>query len=259
MRIGLKPFILFLLLSACATKPTDPEALKAYQEANDPLEPMNRVTYSFNDKLDQYVFQPFDKAYRWIFPEVVRTGIHNFSVNLNQPCYFVNSLLQGNVKDSTQILGRFFTNSTLGIGGLFDVATELGIEAHKTDFGETLYTWGVKESGPYLVLPVLGPSTVRDTTGIVADLFIDPVDWTLPKSEKHLLLYRYAIWSIDRIDATADLLQNMKQSSVDPYATLRTMYQQNRKKVLEKDSANNSDTTVQATANYDFDFEEDEE
>ena len=257
MKNKLRLFAFCFLLSACATKPTDPEALKAYQEANDPFEPMNRATYAFNDKLDQYVFQPLDKAYRWIFPEAVRTSIHNFSVNLNQPCYFVNSLLQGDFKNSSQILGRFFTNTTLGIGGLFDVATDLGIEAPKTDFGQTLYTWGVKESGPYLVLPVLGPSNVRDTTGIVADLFIDPIDWTLPKSEKHLLLYRYVIWGIDRIDATSDFLQNMKQSSVDPYATLRTVYQQNRKKVLEKDSENNSDAT-QTTANYDFDFEEEE-
>ena len=256
MKIQHKLFTLsFLILTACATKPTDPDALSAYQQANDPLEPMNRVSFAFNDNLNQFVFRPFDKVYRWIFPEPVRTGVHNFSTNLSQPCYLVNALLQGDFKDGAQIFGRFFTNSTLGIGGLFDVATDLGIEAPKKDFGQTLYTWGVKESGPYLVLPVLGPSNVRDATGTVADFFIDPVDWSLPKAEKHLLLYRYAIMGVDKIDSTSDLLWNLKQSSVDPYAALRTMYQQNRKKVLEEDTENTSDTTP-APADYDFDFEE---
>ena len=257
MKIKHKIFALsFLLFTACATRPTDPDALSAYQQANDPLEPMNRVSFAFNDNLNRFVFRPFDKFYRWALPEAVRTGIHNFSMNLNQPCYFVNALLQGDIDGSAQILGRFFTNTTLGIGGVFDVATDLGIGAPRKDFGQTLYTWGVKESGPYLVLPVLGPSNVRDTTGIVADLFIDPVDWTLPKSEKHLLLYRYAIWSIDRIDSTSDLLWNLDQSSVDPYAALRTMYQQNRKKILEGDSQKDSGTDTSVPADYDFDFEE---
>ena len=112
----------FLLL-ACAIPPTESESLNQYKEANDPLEPYNRVMTNFNFKVNRYVYRPFDKGYRFIVPEPVRKGITNASENLSQPYYLVNAILQGDFESSAQIFGRFFTNSTLGIAGLFDVAT----------------------------------------------------------------------------------------------------------------------------------------
>ncbi len=241
-----------LLLNACATVPTDPIAREEYEQRNDPLEPMNRQISSFNSVVNKYIYRPFSHIYRQATPEFVRTGVSNFSTNLRQPVVFVNALLQGDFESGAQTFGRFFTNTTLGIGGLFDVASKFDIEAPQKDFGQTLYKWGFKQEGPYLVIPFLGPSNVRDTTGMVAGFFIDPVDWVLPKAEKGLLWWRYGIQAVSDINKSTDLLYNLEQSSVDPYATMRTMYRQNRRKFL-------SQSNEEAQENYDFDFPDFEE
>ena len=248
--------LLFLLmacvLTGCMTpKPTDPEALKAYEELNDPLEPYNRAATDFNFFLNTYLFRPFDKIYRFILPEPVRTGISNFADNLKQHYIFVNALLQGDFDDSAQTFGRFFTNTTLGIGGLFDVATYFEIKAPKKDFGQTLYKWGVTNDGPYLVLPVIGPSNARDTIGMGIGFFIDPLDWALPKAKDHLLWYRYGIQLVDSADKATDLLWNIEQTSIDPYVTLRTYYRQNRNKFLRGEEA--------AKESYNFSFDDDDD
>lgn len=242
----------FLLLSACATVPTDPIAREEYEQRNDPLEPMNRKISSFNMVVNKYIYRPFSHIYRQITPEFVRTGVTNFSTNLRQPVIFVNAILQGDFEGGAQTFGRFFTNTTLGIGGLFDVATKFDIEAPQKDFGQTLYKWGLKQEGPYLVIPFLGPSNVRDTTGMVAGFFIDPVDWALPKAEDGLLWWRYGIQAVSDVNKSTDLIYNLEQSSVDPYATMRTMYRQNRRQFLSGDDES-------AKENYDFDFPDFEE
>lgn len=243
---------ILLSLTACMTPmPTDPEALKQYHEANDPFEPYNRGATTFNMWVNEYIFTPFSKAYRFILPKPVRTGVANFSDNLKQPYIFVNSILQGDFESGAQSFGRFFTNTTIGIGGLFDPATALEIQAPRKDFGQTLYTWGIKKDGPYLVLPFFGPSNMRDAFGMGIGFFIDPIDWTLPKAEKGLLWYRYGIQWIVAADSATDLLTNVEQSSVDPYTTLRTMYRQNRSKFLRGDAV--------AQESYDFSFDDDEE
>ncbi len=242
----------FFLLSACATVPSDPIAREEYEQRNDPLEPINREISSFNTLVNKYFYRPFSHIYRQITPEFFRTAVTNFSVNLRQPVVFVNSFLQGDFESCAQTFGRFFTNTTLGIGGLFDIATKFEIKAPQKDFGQTLYEWGLKQEGPYLVIPFLGPSNLRDATGMVIGFFIDPVDWVLPKAEKGLLWWRYGIQAVSDINKSTDLLYNLEQSSVDPYATMRTMYRQNRRQFLSEDEQS-------AQENYDFDFPDFEE
>lgn len=245
---------ILLGLSGCATPPTDSDALKQYQEANDPFEPYNRAMTDFNFKVNRYVYRPFDKGYRFIVPEAIRNGISNASDNLSQPYYLVNAVLQGEFEDAAQIFGRFFTNSTLGVAGLFDVATMLEIESPKKDFGETLYRWGWNNSMPYFVWPFLGPSDIRETVGSVAGFFLDPIDYVLPNAEEdNLLIIRYTVKGIVTIDSLSGLLEDVEKTSVDPYVALRTMYRQNRAKFL---NANDIDAQTQSY-DFDFDFEED--
>ena len=243
-------------LIGCATPPTDPQALEQYRQTNDPLEPYNRSMTEFNFKVNRYVYRPIDKAYRAVLPQPARDCISNASNNLSQPYYFVNALLQGDFDDSAQIFGRFFTNTTLGLGGLFDVASMLEIEAPVKDFGQTLYRWGWNNSMPYFVWPFLGPSDIRETTGAVIGFFLDPIDYALPKAERdHLLIYSYAVKGMVTIDSMSSLLENVEQNSIDPYVALRTMYRQNRLKFL------NAGNVEAQTENYniDFDFDDDEE
>ena len=136
--------------------------------ANDPLEPVNRAVFKFNDGLDRVLLQPVAKGYRSALPQPVRHGVGNFFGNLGEPLIAFNNLLQGKFDQSMTEVARFGTNSVFGIFGLIDVATSLGIEKHNEDFGQTLGRWGVG-GGPYLVLPVLGPSTLRDGVALMVD------------------------------------------------------------------------------------------
>lgn len=245
---------LSLMLASCATPPEDAQALQIYQQTNDPLEPYNRFMTDFNFKVNRYVYKPFSRAYRAVLPEPVRTGLSQVSTNLSQPYYMVNGILQGDLDSAAQSFGRFFTNSTLGIAGLFDVATMLGIESPKKDFGQTLYRWGWNQSMPYFVWPFLGPSDIRETTGSIIGFFINPIDYALPRAEMdHLLLYRYLLQGVVTIDSSTGLLENAEKNSLDPYVMLRTMYRQNRAKFL-----NEGDIDAQTDA-YNFDFEDEED
>ena len=260
MTIGKKLYYLLfcflgcLLLSACATPPTDPVALKQYEANHDPLEPYNRVVSDFNFKVNRYVYRPFDKAYRFVVPQSARECISNASSNITQPYYFVNALLQGEFEESAQIFGRFFTNTTIGVLGFFDVASMLGIEDTRKDFGETLYKWGWKEPTPYFVIPFLGPSDIRDTVGHTVGFFLDPVDYAFPRPERrYVIIFRYVVKGVVAIDDLSELLENIEKNSVDPYVALRTMYRQNRAKFL------NSDDIEAQTENYNIDFDYDDE
>lgn len=235
-----------ILLSSCASTPS------GIDEVNDPFESFNRKTMQFNLAADKYVIRPFVVGYRKITPVFIQDGISSMSHTWKQPVTAVNAVLQGDLNAFAQSTGRFFTNLTLGIFGFFDVASKVDIEAPEKDFGQTLYTWGIKDAGPYIVLPILGPSNVRDTTGRIADFFIDPVDWTLPKSEDPLLLARYAIQAVDTADASSDLLQDIQKTSIDSYTTMRSMYNQNRQKFLTDGDE------IPTAPDYDFAFEDDE-
>lgn len=219
-------------ISACAT--TQPgsgaEAPPAGAEegqnnARDPLEGFNRAMYSFNDKFDRYLLKPVAKGYRAITPQPVRRGISNFFSNLHDPGIMLNNLLQGKPKQAGSDLGRFLVNSTLGIAGLFDVASKMGMEKHNEDFGQTLGKWGVGE-GPYLVLPFLGSSSVRDGAAL-------PVDWeTYPPNHMEETSTRDKMLVVEVVDKRAQYLEAGdildQAAGQDPYIFVREAYRQRR-------------------------------
>lgn len=223
--------LLSLLLAACATVPPadDAEARAAYAEVNDPLEPLNRVTFGFNRALGKVILEPAAKVYRAVLPEPVRDGLHNALHNLGSPVILANDLLQGEGKRAGNTFLRFLVNSTLGIAGLFDVAKSFGMEGHDEDFGQTLAVWGAGE-GPYLVLPVFGPSSPRDGIGMGADLVMDPFFWIIRSSDEPYLNYvRAGVEGIDLLERNLDELEELERSSIDFYAAMRTRYRENRR------------------------------
>jgi phospholipid-binding lipoprotein MlaA len=224
-----------LMLAACATtgqRAGDAGPSNGSEQAadtNDPLEPFNRAMYSFNDTLDRYVMNPVAKGYRAVLPSPVRKGVSNFFSNLREPAVMINSALQGKFSQAASDLGRFMINTTFGIYGLFDVATAIGIERHNEDFGQTLGTWGVGE-GPYLVLPILGPSNIRDGVGLYADNELYP--------PKHLdsSSTRTKLYILEGIDIRARLLDAGdildQAAGEDPYVFVREAYRQRRRSLI---------------------------
>jgi len=222
--VGFLPF-----LTACATKPTDPDDLAAYNEANDPVEPANREIYKFNDGLQSYVLRPLAIGYRDVAPQkLVRDPIHRFLLNLDSPVIFANDVLEGKPRRASATFWRFVVNSTVGLGGLFDVAAKAGVNYHDSDFGETLAVWGVPD-GPFLELPVFGPSNPRDGIGVGVDVALDPITWIPNGHGVNAARWgRYGITAVDTYERSMDELDVIKKTSLDPYATIRSLYRQNR-------------------------------
>lgn len=245
--------LIFIMLSACVSRPSDPDSALIYDQNNDPLEPMNRTIYGFNQMTDEFVLTPMVKGYRAVVPDFARTGLDNFFTNLKQPIYFANALLQADFKAAGSIAGRFSVNSLIGFFGFVDTASKMDIPIVKKDFGGTLAVWGVKDSGPYLVLPLLGPSNLRDATGIGVDAIGNPVSWALYGEPTVAYAQAGANAFISR-DNAQELLDTIQKSSTDSYATMRSMYQQNRQKEIKE---LRGETII--TPDYDFDFPDDEE
>ena len=221
----MKKIILFsavlLLTAGCASAPPE-----------DPLEPFNRTMFSFNEKLDNVVTKPVAKAYVTVTPVLVRTWIGNFYGNLQDPWIAFNNLLQGKPADALNDFMRFVFNSTLGIGGLLDIATEAGLPKHDEDFGQTLGVWGIKE-GPYMVLPLLGPRTLRDAAALPLDMAAES-PWTLPYGNPivHDEKARYGLSGLKMIDARARLLgveRTLDEGTLDKYRYARDFYLQQRR------------------------------
>lgn len=218
----LRPILLALLcaglLPACATLPP------GERDPRDPWERFNRSTYRFNDALDRGVARPVAKAYTKVTPAPVRTGVSNFFRNLNSATVIVNNLLQLKPKAFVTETARLVVNTTLGIGGLFDPASQMGLPAGDEDFGQTLGRWGVN-SGPYLVLPFLGPSSARDTVGLVGDQFTDPKYYLVNDIWVNAGL---TVGSL--IDTRASLLgtDEVLQEAFDPYVFMRNAFLQRR-------------------------------
>jgi phospholipid-binding lipoprotein MlaA len=206
-----------LSMAGCATVPSG----KA--DPRDPFERFNRSSFAFNDALDRAVAKPVAKAYKKVTPRVVRTGVSNFVSNLGTLTTVANDVLQGKVRQAGHDSGRFLLNSTLGLAGLFDPASAAGIERGDEDFGQTLGKWGVK-SGPYLMLPFLGPSTVRDVLGRLPDQYTYPVNYLEDDST------RYLIRGVEFLDLRAGLLDLDAQleRSYDKYAFVRNAWLQRR-------------------------------
>lgn len=209
--------LLLLLLGACAAQPP------TRSDPRDPWERMNRATYAFNDKLDKAVLRPVARGYRNAVPHVVQTGIRNAFDNGAMTVTMLNDLLQGQPTQFMHDTSRLLVNTVIGIGGLFDPATAMGLEKSDRDFGQTLGRWGVN-TGPYLVLPVLGPSDVRDTFGRTADTFSTPR--TYIKND----YWNYGSLLLDIVDTRSRYLEASQtlDSAYDPYAFLRNAYLQNR-------------------------------
>jgi phospholipid-binding lipoprotein MlaA len=194
------------------------------EETNDPLESVNRGIFEFNRHVDSFVLKPVATAYTTWVPGFFRERVHSMLVNLRAPVVLANDLLQGEGERAGITVARFLVNSTLGFAGMFDMATEMGLEHHDEDFGQTLAVWGVDE-GPYLMIPVLGPSNLRDGAGRIVDLFLDPFNYLVDDE------YIYARSGVALLDARArysGMIEDLEATSIDLYATYRTLYRQHR-------------------------------
>jgi phospholipid-binding lipoprotein MlaA len=205
-----------LSLVACAAAP-------AKRDPRDPLERINRTIYAVNDTLDRAIAKPVARAYRKVTPHFVQTGVSNFMDNIHYPIVIANDLLQGKFKPALLDTGRFIMNTTAGVGGLFDPASAAGLDKNDQDFGLTLGRWGV-HSGPYLVIPILGPSTFRDAFGKLADVYADPTHYV------NNTTVRYSLYGVYLIDRRARLLdvEGALNNVFDRYAVLRSVYLQHR-------------------------------
>ena len=237
----------FLFVANCSVNKTSQnitnEVLVAKDPpvAKDPWENFNRGTFAFNKVFDKYLLSPLAKGYRIILPSEVRTGIRNFFSNLKEPWTFINATLQGDLKNSGVSIARFGLNTTIGLLGIFDVASSLGLEKQKEDFGQTLGVYGV-ESGPYLVLPLLGPSTVRDAIGKVAGFVADPITIALNKDGKDEWLWiGTAVKGVDFREQNLEKIDNLDATSVDFYATVRSLYLERRNRMIRNQSADQQD------------------
>ncbi|NVJ60028.1 MAG: VacJ family lipoprotein [Gammaproteobacteria bacterium] len=210
------------VLTGCATSGTN---------SNDPYEDFNRSVYKFNRGLDKAVLQPVAKGYQAVTPDPVETGFSNFFDNIGDVGNMVNNALQFKLGDAASDLGRFLINSTIGLAGFFDPASAMGLEKSDEDFGQTLATWGVG-SGPYLMLPFLGPSTMRDTFAMPGDNYLDPFSEVKPERDEYALKgFRLLITRAELLE-----LESQLESAIDEYAFVRDAYLQNRKfKVYDGD------------------------
>ncbi len=222
-------------LAGCAASAPgdDPAALADAQQTNDPYEPTNRFFYRVNDAIDSYVLRPVAVAYRDTVPGGVRRPIHNVLTNISTPIVFANDVLQAKPRRAGDSMMRFLINSTVGVGGIFDVAEGWGYPEHATDFGVTLALWGV-DSGPFLFLPLLGPSNPRDAVGFGGNAVLDPFTWASFGGSTAFQLSRFGAGTVDTRARLLPVTDDINRTALDPYATFRSLYRQNRESVIQK-------------------------
>lgn len=229
--------LLAAALGACAMPPADPNARAAYEQANDPFEPLNRKTFAVNQFLDKLVFKPAAQAYVAAVPDDARKAVHHMLDNMKEPTLFFNNVLQGQFKRAAITLGRFAVNTTVGFGGMVDVMSFSGVERQPADFGQTLYVWGVS-SGPYLILPILGPTNPRDAVGSAVDSYDDP--FTILANDHgvtELTTTRFLVGGVEERASVLDELDSLEKNSVDFYAEMRSLAQQHRAAELRNGKA----------------------
>jgi phospholipid-binding lipoprotein MlaA len=229
-----------LILPGCASRSDIEQQAATYEEDfNDPFEDTNRKIFEFNQVVDRNVLVPAAKAYRTALPDPVRDSVRDFLNNLREPLVFVNDTLQGQFGRAGTTVARFVINSTIGIGGVVDVAGRWGIPYHEEDLGLTLGAWGIPE-GPYIVVPVLGPSTPRDLGGQVAEGFGDP--WNRLAGDNNLIwvpFLRGAVAGIDQRSRYIETLADIERTSLDYYATIRSLYRQRRAALIRHEQEEN--------------------
>ncbi|MGR1581810.1 MlaA family lipoprotein [Thalassobius sp. S69A] len=219
--------VLIAALAGCTVAgPDHPQG-----EIFDPYEEGNRKTHEFNRALDRALVRPAAKGYVTVVPEGIAISVGNFAENLGEPSSAVNHALQGDVPGVARNVTRFVINVTLGFGGLFDAASDLGLYPDESDFGETLHVWGAPE-GAYVELPALGPSTERDAAGKVVDLFTNPLSYVLPTRERNIGKVAEVAAKVGDRGRYADIVDSILYESADSYAQGRTMYLQNRRHEL---------------------------
>ena len=211
----------------------------------DPLEDRNRSIYAFNENLDEAIIEPAADGYAYIIPNFLQKGLNNFFDNINYPITIINQVLQGNIEKSLQDTLRFSVNTSIGIFGFFDPASSMGLPEHDEDFGQTLAVWGVKE-GPYLMLPFIGPKTLRSLTGDLTDVLFNPllnIDDTNLKIKSNL---------INLLQDRSDLsdLEEELDNSFDPYQYIKDSYIQNRKYKIHNGNTSEDDIEI------DIDFDD---
>ncbi|PPR69634.1 MAG: putative phospholipid-binding lipoprotein MlaA [Alphaproteobacteria bacterium MarineAlpha1_Bin1] len=224
-------------IAGCATPPpaNDKEAMAAYMEANDPLEPMNRSIFEINRGIDQLILRPIAELYRSALPDMVRNSIRSFVNNLETPNILIHDLLQGETERASDSLDRFITNTAAGPLGLRDVAAgdnpvdpDAGVPFHNEDLGQTLAVWGV-DPGPYLMLPILGPSNVRDAIGSALNFYINPINYVMPLERRlGFALARKAVRGVDARSRIIESFDEIERGAIDFYATVRSLYRQYR-------------------------------
>ena len=238
LKTSLAILVSTLLLGGCATTAGDHQITGSKL---DPYEAANRDIYDFNDTVDDYVAKPISDAYKWVTPQFVQTGIFNFFNNLKNVNVVINDVLQGKLEQSAEDTGRLLVNTTIGLGGLVDVAKDIGLQQNDEDFDQTLAVWGVPQ-GPYIVLPLLGPTTVRGIPGAIFDTAANPASYVgMPIQLVSLLNTRAnAQGSLDMV----------KEGALDPYVFIREGYIQNREH-LASDGKSRAKTDIDSELNSD--------
>jgi phospholipid-binding lipoprotein MlaA len=200
-----------------------PSAAAAQTAQSDPWEGFNREMYALHEGVDQAVLEPVARAYRAITPRPVRRGVLNFLRNLKGPVIFANDVLQGELGRAGTTVARFGVNSTVGLVGIFDPASSMGLERHDEDFGQTLAVWGVG-AGPYLFVPLLGPTTVRDGAGRIIDIAFDPLTWADFDDVDRARAGRTLLAGVAARELVIETVDDIRRDSLDPYVTIRTSY-----------------------------------
>lgn len=203
----------------------------------DPIEPLNRKIFVFNDTIDRFAFEPLAKGYRNYVPKPIRKSVRNFTTNIALPVSVINSLAQGKLDNAMASFSHFLINSTIGVVGLFDVAGSKNIKYESEDFGQTLGHYGVK-NGPFLILPIFGPSNARDAGGRAFDTAISITGFNVleigPEIDDEYLITNAALSGIDSRESLIDVVDDARKDSLDLYITMRSYYSQNRNSKINK-------------------------
>jgi phospholipid-binding lipoprotein MlaA len=214
-------------------------AAHAQEAVSDPWEGFNRDMYAVHDSVDRAVLEPVARGYRAVTPRPLRQGVRNVLRNLRGPVIFANDLLQGQFARAGVTAARFGVNTTVGLVGVFDPASSMGLERHDEDFGQTLAVWGV-DAGPYIFVPLLGPTTVRDGAGRIVDMAFDPLTWARGENLDEWRAARGVATGVSTREQLIETVEDVRRDSVDPYVTLRTSYG-----LLRESAIKNGPTDVQ--------------
>lgn len=229
--------LLAAALAGCAAPGRDPATRAAFQQNGDPLEPTNRKIFEFNQFIDRILLKPVTKIYVALLPEPARDGVKHALANMKEPVILINNVLQARPRGAGIAAGRFIVNTTVGIAGFLDVAKNLGLQPQSGDFGQTLYAWGFPQ-GPYLMLPILGPSNPRDALGMLADNYIDPFSYAATVTDADdIQVIRFIIGGVDERSRVSQELDDLQKNSLDFYAALRSLTQQHRASELRHGAA----------------------